>query len=231
MNKRTINQSLPPLPEELLEKRRKKNRKRIYVLISLIILITLTAVFFTDSLFPETVIFRGDVRYTHVKILFFVILYLLAFVFTGVPFKMLGETWSGTVKKVEITDGFGFMKTPGRSGIGRMYRQNTIALTVERDDGKIVIHPALSLSSPDDHTPSLSYEPYNFGEIDMHVDDYSVGDRVYKYRGFEHLCIYSKTGVRTCIVCGQINPKDAERCWDCDERLVKDNTCFANDVE
>ncbi len=122
--------SLPPLPKELSEKRRKKNRKRIYILTVLIILITLTAIFFTDAIFLETVIFRGDVRYTHVKILFFVILYLLTFVASGVPFKMMGETWGGTVQRVEINDDFGFMKTPCRTGIGHMYRQNTIVLTV-----------------------------------------------------------------------------------------------------
>lgn len=215
---------IPLLPESLLERKRRSNRKRFYVLTVLLITVTLSAVFFHDDFFPETVIFRGDMRYTYTKIALFAVFYVLCFKISGVPFKMIGRTWGGTVVRVDITDDLGFMKTPGRVGIGRIYRQNTIVLTIERDDGEIVLHPALSLCSPDDYTPFVSHQPYNFGEIDMHEGDYSVGDRVYKYKEYEHPCIMKEGGKRTCIVCGHFNVKDNDYCWNCDAELVKNDS-------
>ena len=145
----------------------------------------------------------------------YVIFMTLPFLITGVPVKLIDSSWSGVVSNVDVEDSIGtFYRAFGRPGT---YDRQDLILTIKKDNGKVITRSAVSVGER--YKLKVSDRPPipTPGKITDHLNDYKIGDRVYKYYGFKYLYVVpsDEDDKKRCIVCGLNNDKHRDKCLNC----------------
>ncbi|MBQ2999415.1 MAG: hypothetical protein IJD64_03035 [Clostridia bacterium] len=195
------------LPRELSEYLKKQKMKRIIPCALMQVLIALVLILWGNT------IVRTDVL--PFKIAVFVLMLLVPFLVTGVPFKVLQKPWRGEIIKVDIQDGVAFTSDRDKD---RPHGTLTIVLTVQADDGKIVIKEI----GAGTYT-KVWWEPVANTKADHIVDRYQVGDRVFQLGKQYPIIVLPKPEDQhcQCAVCGRTNAIENETCEECGHTLIK----------
>ena len=153
-----------------------------------------------------------------------VVLLVVPFLIAGIPYKLIGNTWRGTVVDVKVKTTIDF---PGRflgaKGVGGgMYHKNTIHLKVEKDNGRIVDVKALELGVQNGVT-KMAFDGVIFGRLDDHIDNFKKGDIVYHFYGLKRPLVIHKSQDKFmyCVVCGCRNFTKDDSCSCCGYSLLK----------
>ncbi len=186
------------LPKDLQTYYRNRILKRVIPCIILI------SVFATILILWGNVIFNTDNKAFQTSCYFVVM--LIPFAITGVPHKLIDSTYYGTVKKVDIvttTDNDSSVK-PTRE---HLYLKNTIYLSIERPDGKLIYKKAYSGKA----------------RLQQNINTYNEGDLVFHLYGTNTVVALSesKDTIIHCAVCGSSNNIADDKCRDCNHSLIK----------
>ncbi len=186
------------LPENLRKYVRKSVLKRIAVLVALEVLVAAVLYMWGETLFHSL--------NREIRISFCVLLLLLPFLISGVPFKMLDTSYRGTVVKVKVettVDNASAAK-PTRE---YLYQKNTVLLLIRRDDGESILKKV--------------YE----GKADRQeiLETYKEGDEVFHLYGTKHIISVPEAADTQvcCAVCGNTNSTENETCRKCGYVLIK----------
>ena len=148
------------------------------------------------------------------QVLVYTIPFILVFLATGVPLKLIDHTWYGTIENVRVREvlvhQFGRnYRVPGR---GVEYG-NVVELDVKLDSGKTIkcspiIKPLKDLESIDFYT--LNFKP---------------GDRVVHVylTNFVQRLPDEETDTINCVICGEVQSRDHDRCEACGHSLINHN--------
>lgn len=186
------------LPKDLQIHCRNRILKRVIPCIILI------SVFATILALWGNVIFNTDNKAFQTSC--YIIVMLIPFAITGVPHKLIDSTYYGTVKKVDIvttTDNDSSVK-PTRE---HLYLKNTIYLSIERPDGKLIYKKAYSGKA----------------RLQQNINTYNEGDLVFHLYGTNHIVILPDANDRHvhCSVCGSSNSIENDKCRNCGHSLIK----------
>ncbi len=186
------------LPKDLQQYCRKRILKRVIPCIILI------SVFATILILWGNVIFNTDNK--AFQTLCYIVVMLIPFVITGVPHKLIDSTYYGTVKKVDIvttTDNDSSVK-PTRENL---YLKNTIYLSIEKPDGKLIYKKAYSGKV----------------RLQQNINTYNEGDLVFHLYGTNTVVVLpdSNDSAVHCAVCGSSNNTGDDKCRDCNHSLIK----------
>lgn len=135
-----------------------------------------------------------------------ILVLLIPFAITGVPFKLIDSTYCGTVKKVDVvttTDNQSSVKP----SLEQSYLKNTIYLTVEKPDGKCICKKVYSGKA----------------SLQQNINTYREGDKVFHLYGTNtviRLPDASDTTV-SCTVCASSNETQKDLCRHCGHSLIK----------
>lgn len=136
----------------------------------------------------------------------YIITMLLPFAITGVPHKLIDSTYYGTIRKINIVttiDNDSSVK-PTRE---HLYLRNTVYLSVERPDGKLIYRKAHSVKA----------------EVTQNANTYNEGDSVFHLYGSNIVVVLPDSNSATiqCSVCGSYNNIENDKCHNCGHSLVK----------
>jgi len=146
------------------------------------------------------------------------VLCALPFYFSGFPWKLLDRSWNGTVNEVSIKQEQGVNHTS--AGRGHPYIKNVIYLKIKKDNGKETLIAAQEFGI----RHLKGFPVTNEGDVTKHVNDYSVGDRVFHFYGLNHNYIDKQNSeMIECVVCGSQNHKNRDNCLNCGHLLIKIN--------
>ena len=141
----------------------------------------------------------------------YTLVFLVPFVVTGVPFKLIDRTWYGVVEKVDVKTTYDYDRR-FRPTLEGTYSKNTIYLTV----------------IPPEKERLLIKKVYaGRAKQQQHINDYKKGDRVFHLYGAQHtvvLPVPPEIHVQ-CAVCGTMNDlsKTADnKCRNCHLTLISD---------
>ena len=138
------------------------------------------------------------------------------FYFSGFPWKLIDRSWCGTVTDISIEQEQGVCHTS--AGHGHPYIKNVIYLKVKKDNGKEVYLAAKEFGI----RHYKGFPVPNEGDVTKHLEDYSVGDRVYHFYGLKYNYIVKKNSdMVECVVCGSQNHKERNDCLNCGHSLIK----------
>lgn len=152
--------------------------------------------------------------FLHIGIL--VLLGIVPFFASGFPFKLIDKSWTGIVTDICVKEKTGTY-TAGEGEVFP-YSKNVIYLKVRKDNGKEK-HIAAREFGIRSHK---GFSVPNEGDVTKHLDDYSIGDKVYHFYGLKHYYIVKKNSEMVeCVVCGTSNPKGREDCLNCGHSLIK----------
>ena len=167
-----------------------------------------------NKLFPITFDYRKG--YAGLKIIFYVIILFIPLIVTGIPFKLIDKSWSGTITKVEIKENLATKSNPRYVYV---YPKQDLILTIRREDGKEIQKTVLSLVEKNE--PGI--DSTHIGKTVYHSHKYNIGDRVYKYYGFKYLYLVPQSyqNSKICICCGSPNKTEDKSCWYCNSELIK----------
>lgn len=187
------------LPKDLKNFAIKSALKRIIPCALLLIAFVILLIFWGDVILP--------VEKEAVKIIVYTMVMIVPFAVTGVPFKLIDQTYSGTVKKVEIATTID-NEYHGRPTRENLYTKNTVFLHVEKENGVVVRKKAYESST----------------KMAQNLENYKVGDRVFHLYGSMQTVVLPKSSDKMvqCPVCGTNNDKTASHCEDCGHSLVID---------
>ena len=185
------------LPKDLLIYRKRK------ILMRVLPCAILTVAFAVILSLWGDIIFCIDIKV--IQISCYIVFMFLPFIITGVPHKLIDRTYYGTVKKVDI-------ETTTDSEFARpmreyLYFKNTIYLTVEEPDGKLIHKKAFAGKA----------------RLQQNLNKYQEGDRVFHLYGTSTIIVLpgaDSTSVH-CAVCGESNNIADEVCRNCGHSLVK----------
>lgn len=153
----------------------------------------------------------------HISIV--ILLGIIPFWLSGVPFKLIDKSWMGTVTDVSVKAETGTYIAGG--GKAFPYDKNVIYLKVRTDNGEEKCIPAREFgirSHPGFPVP-------NEGDITQHLNDYSVGDKVYHFYGLKYNYMVKKNyDMIECVVCGCYNQQVRDHCINCGHSLIKEKT-------
>lgn len=140
------------------------------------------------------------------KISCYVLIMIIPFAITGVPYKLIDTTYYGKIKKVDIdttTDNDCSFK-PTRE---HLYLKNTIYLTIEKPNGKLIYKKAYSGKA----------------RLQQHLNTYQVGDLVFHLYGTKQVVVLPDKIATTvqCPICGSSNAIESDNCRNCKHSLVK----------
>ena len=186
------------LPKDLQIYCRNRILKRVIPCIFLI------SAFATILALWGNIIFNTDNK--EFQISCYLVVILVPFAITGVPHKLIDTTYYGTVKKVDIvttTDNDSSAK-PTRE---HLYLKNTIYLSVERPDGKIIYKKAYSGKA----------------RLQQNINAYKEGDIVFHLYGTNTVVVLPNTNDSSvhCPVCGCSNKVENDHCRNCGHSLIK----------
>lgn len=194
------------IPDDVRDYIRKKTAKRIFLLILLEAVMLVLIVFVGERVFGFFEEFS--------RLLIYIILMLIPFFVTGVPFKMIDKAWEGEVIAVDIETGY----TTTKEAKGRLVGENRVWLTIKKSDGTVFNERVKSycFRASAANVPS-SIKPEHF------LNKYKVGSRVYHVKGLSNLVVLepNKQSTITCAVCGQENDCERKKCWSCGHTLIK----------
>ena len=148
--------------------------------------------------------------------LVYVILLLLPFLLTGVPFKLLWDrNWSGTVTDVKV-------KTKTAYTTDYQYLQNIIILTLADSNGK-TFKKTVAAHNVQTSKPGGVLVSYSDAKVEHYMNDYQIGDEVYHFHGLPYPLVVGPNYKErtTCVVCGQETKSDQAHCWNCGHSLIQ----------
>lgn len=153
---------------------------------------------------------------TYIHIVFIVVSALLPFVISGIPLKLIDNSWSGTVTNIEIKEETGTVSN-GTTNVFP-YIKHVIVLTLKKDNGsflKVRIKEYGTRNHPGIPVPSE-------GNIHHHMNDYSIGDIVYHFYGLSEYFVLSLDPTKpvNCVICGNQTPAESGKCWNCGYSLI-----------
>ena len=145
-----------------------------------------------------------------------VISVLLPPVLIGVPKEFLHSTVVGTVKAVHFKEETGSY----RVGIRFFpYTRQVILFDVVTEEGTTIRMKAREYGERSHAGFSVPFE----GDIQHHLDDFSEGDTVYRFRGLPYPFVVTQRQKETeeCIICGSESPCNESVCHHCGHTLLK----------
>ena len=173
--------------------------KRIIPCVLLLITFSILLFFWGDVILP--------IEKEGVKIIVYTMVMIIPFAVTGLPFKLIDQTYIGTVQKVEITTSIDsdHHSKPSRA---TFYMKNTVFLHVEQENGLVIRKKACEGST----------------KMAQNLETYKVGDRVFHLYGSEQTVVLPKSSDKMvqCPVCGTNNYKTETKCESCEHSLVID---------
>lgn len=213
------------LPESLRSLRTKNFVKRFLLCILLFSVITALVYYYRETIFSYELIPPFAIACIGIAV------YSVPFGVSGIPLTLFDSNWEGVITAIDIktnTDSYFVGGKPGS------YQRNNIVLTIQRKNGKTVKHTAKSLGVKERMgiTSTLMGSVHNVatGKTENHVDEFSVGDKVYHFYGFKYnFYVHEPQGEhRHCIVCGTSNNFHSRTCWNCRSELVKHKLTYGN---
>ncbi|MBO5968617.1 MAG: hypothetical protein J6S14_08990 [Clostridia bacterium] len=164
----------------------------------------LTFAFATILILWGNIIFNTDNKAFQVSC--YIVFMIIPFAITGVPHKLIDSTYYGTVKKIDIVttaDNDSSVK-PTRE---HLYLKNTIYLSIEKTDGKIIYKKAYSGKT----------------KLQQNLNTYHEGDLVFHLYGTNAVVVLPNSTSTTvhCAVCGSSNNADDDSCRNCGHSLIK----------
>lgn len=195
------------LPEDIV-KYVKKKIIRCIVLFVLLACITIAISVLTWDYFAT----RTPLAF-HIGVLFWI--NVIPFFVAKFPWTLIDKSWSGEVVDVSIEEKVGAYTIGKYMGA---YPKNIIYLNVKLDNGKNK-RIAMQEFGIRRH---VGFEVPNEGDVTKHLEDYSVGDRVYHYYGLKHCFVVKQNAsFSECVVCGLNNKKGCDKCANCGHSLIK----------
>ena len=201
----------PILPSDIKLYIKKSITKRLVLFLALFVSLGALILLFADSFFQKT--------NENIKDSFCLLIMLIPFIVSGIPHKLFGSTWHGTIINVEhkVTTGtymVGIRPFP--------YEKTIVSLTIEKENGRLVFKDVAS-SSIDRHK-KMNYSDFYEAKKSEHLDgDYKIGDMICYFYGLKYPIIISD-GEREqlfCAVCGHKNPKKNDKCFNCGHSIIK----------
>ncbi len=191
------------LPNDLEEYVRKSVYKRIFTCLLSLLLVAIIIFLFGESFLEGA---DDNIK----KTVYFVLL-LVPFMISGIPHKLFDSGWNGKIINKEIktvTDSTFKGITP------RPVARNVISLTIQKDNGRLIFKEIKA-----ERAPYMA----NDGDIKGIVDNYNVGDAVYKFFGLPYIVVShaKKSDCLICAVCGSENPHNNKKCFNCDFSLIR----------
>ena len=159
--------------------------------------LALILAFFGKDLFPT------DSTIAHY--FFYLIVLLIPFVVTGVPFKLIDRSYLGTVEKVDVETTYDNSE-PLKPNIVYLYAKNTIYLSIRLKNGKM-LHKKV-------------YEGKE--KYQQHLEIYQVGDLVFHLYGSSYTVVIPANPIKQaqCPICGDWNDKTDDTCRNCGAQLL-----------
>ena len=149
----------------------------------------------------------------HIGVVFWI--NIIPFFIAKFPWTLIDKSWSGEVVDVSIEEKVGAYTVANYMGA---YPKNIIYLNVKLDNGK---NKCISIREYG-RGRHIGFEVPNEGDVTKHLDDYSVGDRVYHFYGLKHYFVVKKnSSFSECVVCGLNNKKGCDKCAICGHSLIK----------
>ena len=185
------------LPKDLTLFSIKTALKRVVPCVLMLIAFAVALIFWGDVILP--------IQKEPVKTILYVVVMLIPFAATGVPYKILDRTYSGTVQKVEITTTLDNLYH-GRPSRESLYYKNTVYLHVMQEDG-VVIRQKVSEKD---------------ARAAQNLEAYKVGDKVFHLYGSPQTIVLpeEKDALVQCAICGEANYKNECHCKLCNHTLV-----------
>ena len=185
------------LPKDLTLFSIKTALKRVVPCVLMLIAFAVALIFWGDVILP--------IQKEPVKTILYVIVMLVPFAVTGVPYKILDRTYSGTVQKVEITTTVdnAYHSKPTRESL---YYKNTVYLHVMQENG-VVIRQKVSEKD---------------ARAAQNLEAYKVGDKVFHLYGSTQTIVLpeEKDELVQCAICGEANYKNESHCKLCNHTLI-----------
>lgn len=209
------------LPEALITYRTKNILKRLALCLLLLAVITALILYYRETIFSYELIPPFAIACMGIAV------YSVPFVVSGFPFILFDSNWEGVITNVDIKTGMGTYILGGKAGT---YTKNDIVLTIKKKNGKTIKHTAKTLGIRDRGTNyTIVGNSKAMGKIENHVDEFSVGDKVYHFYGFKYNFYVHEhcSEHRHCIVCGTANNFHSQTCWNCHDELVKHRLTYS----
>ena len=189
------------IPEDVKKYQRNVILKRVIPCCVLLILLGSMIYFFEKTIHP--------IENHSFYVSFYIIIMLLPFAITGVPFKLFDKTYYGVIEKVDIVtavDNSSSVK-PTRE---HLYEKNTIYLTIITESGKRLYKKAYSGNA----------------KFQQYLEQYKESDTVYHLYGTNNVIVLPKSSEShiQCAVCGDSNDTNNTVCRNCGHTLIK-NIC------
>lgn len=206
------------LPESLITYRTKNILKRLVLCLALLAAITALAFYYRETIFSYELIPPFAIACIGIAV------YSVPFAVSGFPAILFDSNWEGVITGIDIKTNMATYVNGGKPG---GYYKNDIILTIQKQNGKTVKHTAKSLGVKErvgiSATILGSVHNVATGKIENHVDEFSVGDKVYHFYGFKYNFYVHEpcSEHRHCIVCGTANNFHSKTCWSCHNELVK----------
>ena len=203
---------IPELPRSLKRARRRRLLKKT------ILWLCCQAIIYTIVLldFSNLAIIYGT-PYIRSVVFFLLIFSSFTLFLFKIPRLVFDKQFVGTVTSVTIKES---VDTSKHWIAWFNFRPlNNLVLSIRKDNGKTIEYTALSfeLSSVPNKRPLDK-----FGKLENHIECFSIGDVVVKYRGFEHLVKICGSSSKTCICiqCGYHSSPANEYCIHCGKELI-----------
>ena len=151
----------------------------------------------------------------HLCVLF--VICLIPFLISKFPKDLIDKSWSGEVVKVFVEEEKGINHTS--VGLGHPYVKHVIYLDIKKDNSKKIKCIAAQEFGI---RQQIGFPVPNEGDVTKHLNDYSIGDRVYHFYGLKHYYFVKKNQEMVkCVVCGSENKKDRDSCLNCGHSVLK----------
>ena len=205
------------LPESLQKLRIKTYIKRFLLCFVLFSVITALVYYYRETIFSYELIPPFAIACIGIAV------YSVPFGVSGIPLTLFDRDWEGVITAIDIKTNTDTYFVGGKPG---SYQRNNIVLTIQKQNGKTVKHTAKSLGVKE----RKWIDPYIVGKIENHVDEFSVGDKVYHFYGFKYNFYVHEPHEehRHCIVCGTTNNFHSRTCWNCGSELLKHKISYGN---
>ncbi len=141
---------------------------------------------------------------------------LLPFLFVGLPKDFLHSTVVGAVVSVHIHEETGSYRAGARYF---PYTKHVIMLDIVTEEGRTLCVKAREYGMRSQQGFAVPFE----GDIQLHMNDYTAGDTVYRFRGlpFPFIVTQNRKDTEDCIVCLSENPCEQSKCHYCGHILLK----------
>ena len=198
------------LSKSLKKYRNKHILKRIILCLLMLTAITLFVIYYRETIFSYELVPPFAIACIGFAV------YSVPFILFKIPHLFFDSSWTGVVSAVDIKTSIGTYSIGGKH---YPYTKNDIVLTVRKENGKTVKCIAKSLGVKEQKW----IDPYTVGKIENHVDEFSVGDKVYHFYEFEYnFYVHKPQNVyKHCIVCGASNNLSRKYCLNCHQELLE----------